>query len=170
MHPVRDIDGVRFRVRMLECEDAEDCLFDIFRMLGPTLAEMLGKAEGKGMPGLQSLLEKEVNWQLGVRVLGELSSSLDKQTYHAVCERLIAVSEVSLDGGKTWPALKTVQSETFRGKIMLKWRWLAFALEVNFSGFFGDISRAAGLAAQAVAEAKQRLKSPQVSAGASGAS
>lgn len=170
----KTIGANRYRVAMLDPESAEDCLIDILKMLGPTVAGVFANVKGKGIAGLKSLLEKKVESgefiDIAVAFIRDFSSSFDKATYHAVCRKLADVTTVSLKGGKTWPKLADVQMELYRGNLQEKWAWLGFALQVNFAGFFEGISSAVAPVLEAVGRGASSSTSPQASDGASGES
>lgn len=155
-----------YRVTMLDPEAAEDVVIDLFRLCGPTIAGIIGKLEGKGLKGLMDL---QINGDVIVSALRELSSTFDKQLYREVCAKLMSVTAVSIDG-KKWPRLADVQNELYRGKLQEKWKWIGFALEVNFAGFFADISSGAGPALEALAKAGSSSISHQGSDGTFGES
>lgn len=170
-HREKKIGSASFRVMMLDPESAEDCIFDILKMLGPTLAGLVQKLQGTGVKGLQALLEKKTEssefGELATSVLRDFSQGFDKATYHEVSRRLMSVTHVSVKGGPHTP-LKDVAAELFRGNLQQKWQWLGFALEVNFAGFFAAFSSAAGPALAAVAKGGSTSSSQPASDGASG--
>lgn len=161
----KTIDGQLFKVAMLDVETAEDCVFDLLRIAGPTLAGLFERIEGKGLASL-------VNLNIDGKMLGSIireAATIDREAYRRVSKTLASVSSVSMDKGKTWPSLEEVQAALFMNKLPMKWKWLAFALEVNFGGFLSGISSAAERAKSLVKDLSAS-NSPPASDGASGES
>lgn len=164
----RVIDGLKFRVSQLECEKAEDLLADMFKLLGPTGAAFLGQLELKqvaeGPAG--ALADTKLDSPGILAAMRELADRLDTQVYHRMCRELAQVTFVQM--GDAWPKLSDVSAEIFAGKLTRKWKWFAFALEVQFSDFLSGLGASIK---RRVAELLADLSpsdSPPVSDGASG--
>lgn len=133
-----------FRVRMLDPETSEDLFLDLVKQAGPALAAFLSESEG----GINGLLEQSVGSPSVLAAVRELVDRLDKETYRRMCRVLSEVSQVRV-GDDKWPMLPSVESEVFRGRIMLRLKWLWFALGVQYAGFFDDLGDAESLLALA---------------------
>lgn len=155
-----------FRVHQLPPDQAEELFLDLVKQVGPSIAAFLSEANGDSLKGL---LQKSVGSPAFLAMIRELVDRLDKTTYRQMCDVLAEVSQVQM--GKAWPQLKTVESEIFRGRIMLRFKWLALALKVQYAGFFDDLGDAKALLAVAQgAGAESSSISRTGSAGASGGS
>jgi hypothetical protein len=102
-----------------------------------------------------------------VAAVRELADRLDPERYQELCNVLAGVTRVLL--GKETPLLKDVQSEVFRGKLPLKWKWLGFAMEVQYGGFFVGLGSSVQDAIKR-AVATSSSSSPPPSPGPSGGS
>lgn len=158
-----------FRVRMLDPETSEDLFLDLLKHLGPSVAAFL--SEVKDITRVQELLEQSIGSPAMLAMIREFVDRLDKPTYHRIVRELAQVSQVKV--ADKWPILSEVQSEIFRGRIVLRLKWLWFALGVQYGGFFDDLGGAKDLlvfARGAGGEAISRSTSPTGShdAGASG--
>jgi len=134
------IDGKLFVVYKLPPLDAQDLLIDILQALGPalgTVAGGLGTTKGDDTP----ITEREIDPAMLAGGVGEFVRALDKATMRAMIKTLAEVSTV--DGQKLPSAMAIV----FRADISLMYRWLWFALGVQFTPFFDLIrnSPAGGL-------------------------
>lgn len=73
-------------------------------------------------------------------LLGKLASSLDEDTVDYLCDTMAARTEVELPSGKSVD-LAGIFELHFAGKYGEMVKWLAFAVEVNFSSFFSDLAK-----------------------------
>jgi hypothetical protein len=152
------IDGTTFRVRFLDPFTANDMLVLISKTIGPALGEFAGGAmanpkaiaslltedgEGEREEGIGGDTE-ESSGELGrglASAIRDLCSRLEAKDLRWMMEQLSEVSEVKVDE-ETWPTLKRHFQVTFRGKPGLMYKWLWFALEVNFADFFASVRSA----------------------------
>ncbi len=126
----KDLGGHVFEVSMLDPETAMDLEIDLLKTLGPSVAEMAG--EGLSEAALTNGLRP---------ALLALIQNMDKATLRSTCKTLEGVTRIASVDGKP-SALANVSKLIFLGKTKLRWQWLLFALEVQFSDFFegaGDI-------------------------------
>jgi hypothetical protein len=161
----RTIDDITYRVRQLPVKEAENVLIDLLKLLGPSAAASVGEMDLSG--GLAAFGDKPLSAGVLVSGIRELADRLDKETYHRVCDTLAKVTDVQR--GDKWPQLSGIADELWRGRIQHKWKWLKFALEVQYADFFGGWAALVdGVVAAVVA--KSSSSSQATSGGASGAS
>ncbi len=122
----REIDGIQFRVTQLGFASGRKLLVRLAKTMGPSLATLAG--------GAKSL--KDVDLVSLVRTAVEGLEDSDLESY---AEILGEVTQWSTGGGK-WPALSYAnREELFSGRILLFFRWLMFALEVQYADFSGAL-------------------------------
>lgn len=138
-----------YLVRQLPATQAHKLLLRIGKVLGPAL--------GGGLESVQSF---ELDAAKGIgKAISELFERATPDEVDAIVKAFADYSEVD---GKP---LKTMFDLHFAGKLSDMYRWLAFALEANYSDFFGVFKQAGGALAQAAA----RFQSPSTSSGQPGA-
>ncbi len=152
----RTIDGHTYKVMMLDPLVASDVLIDIGKVLAPALGAIGGFALGDkdavaklldGEDGAEG--EKESESRLSPafeRAVIGLVDRLDKAKLREIVDLLAKVS--FLVGSEGEAQLRTVFPVHFRGRLKTMYRWLAFALEVQFADFFETIGPAIGRAAR----------------------
>lgn len=111
----KDIDGVKYSVRMLPPKVARRMLVEMAKVAGPVLGALTKKG-----------LETEVNFQ---EVFEGVSENLTPELLDVHMSLLTDVSEA--DG----VPLKTIFDVHFMGKVGLMFKWYLFALQVNFEDF-----------------------------------
>ncbi len=138
----KTINGTKFRVVQLGFEDGIDLLVTLYKTLGPSLGVFMAGLERKDS---KSLGDTEVSMS-GMRdALLELAQRLNASDLKLVVSTLAKTTRVNREGEK-WPLLEP--EVDLAGEYGLMFKWLAFALEVNYSGFFdGAASPMGGLAA-----------------------
>lgn len=132
------IDGVRYRVSQLGARHALRLLTTLAKVLGPGLGKGLDSVlQAKGGGKLAELLEADTSkLQLGPAVEA-LVDRLDEPTVEAVVNQLADATVLVL--GDKAPQLSAVFDAHFAGKLGQMFKWLAFALEVQFGDFFGAL-------------------------------
>lgn len=120
----------RYRVRPLPYGEGWPLFLRLARVAGPALAEALGTADGGDIG--------ELDVAKVAPALKTLLANLDEETFRSAQDQLAEATEVEVQPGK-WPQLSTVMELHFSGQYMEALQWLAFALEVNFGGFLGDL-------------------------------
>jgi hypothetical protein len=151
------IDGDTYRVLMLDPLIATDLLADLGKILGPSVAAMASGLQGGGEDQITAILDgqSDVTSSFGPsleRAIREFFERVSKEKQREFIATLAAVTVVVKDNGEA-PALKAIFSVHFRGRIGALYKWLAFALKVQFQDFFSSIApviaaagRKAGLA------------------------
>jgi hypothetical protein len=132
------IDGDTYKVLMLDPLVATDLLADIGEILGPSLAA-IGSALG-GEDQIKSVLE---NTETGMadfgpaleRAVGEFFKRFSKAKQREVIGILSKVTSVVKPNGEE-PGLDKIFSSHFRGRLGALYKWLGFALKVQFKDFF----------------------------------
>lgn len=143
----KDIDGHTYRVRHLDPMTAQDMVVDLADILGPAIAAVGGKmmatqgdstqmAEGADPDTVMSGESYEGSFE---RAILGVVQRLSKAKQREFIDKLAAVSWVVQDDGKE-PKLSTIYAHHFRGRVMSAYRWLAFALRVQFADFFSALS------------------------------
>lgn len=134
----REIDGYMFEVTPLGFVQGRRLFVRLSKALGPGLVALAG--------GAASLASLDL-----VTVSRDLIQNLDDAELEHMAETLGEVTRYwPADNPKAKPYLHKDARETlFSGSILLFFRWLAFACEVQFSDFFDMLRRA--LAAKAPA-------------------
>lgn len=124
-----------YYVRQLGSSEARKLLVRLTTTLGP----VLGAAIPQGV-SFKDLMAIEVDLGKG---LGELASRLREDDLEYVCRVLGAATEVDLGGGKQVPLTLEKQELHFcGGRLSELFKWLQFALEVQFSDFFAGLASA----------------------------
>lgn len=145
----KTIDGEEFKVLMLDPLTANDLLVDITKVVGPAIASILASVlkSSNSQETLDQLLDgikKKHNSdnEIPEDLLGDniersiigLIDKIDKDKLREIIKTMESVTSVRK--GNNWPSLSSIFQILFRGKIKLMYRWLAFALRVQFQDFF----------------------------------
>ena len=109
---------------------------------------------------LTDLTASELNLGTASEALELLLSRLDPKTQAKLIKDLFETGFIERDGNKL-PFLKTYETE-FSGDLLSLYRAIAFAVEVNFGGFFPMLR--AGIASAQAAAAREAAKSKSQSA------
>ena len=150
----RVIDGVTYSVYMLPPKTAMDLLVDIGKVVGPSVGTLVDAASSKG--GAAALLEMSVTSEFFSKAASELFERMDKSVLRSVIDQLAKVSMA--DGVK----LESTLDIHFRGKLGTMFKWLAFALQVQFGDFFNALG---GASAQGTKVTEMASRSPLTSTG-----
>ena len=129
----RQIDGRTFVVHKLPPLDAQDILIDIIGAVGPAIGHVAagvkvpsGPNDAKG----SSLVDREIDPGALAGGIQSLVGALDKDTMRLMVNTFAKVSMV--DG---MPLAEQIPI-LFREDFALMYKWLWFALGVQFGGFF----------------------------------
>lgn len=147
-----EIRGVRYRVRMLDPLKANDILIDLLAILGPSIGALGGKAVADG--SISGLLDSEDSPSFE-RAVSSFVQRLDKATFRRIVDELAKHTEFSEDDGEKWPRLSDQMQIHFRGRLGQMYRWLWFALKVQFADFFDGIESVTSLAERFVGPRSQ---------------
>jgi hypothetical protein len=149
----REIEGHTYRVRMLDPMVASDLLVDIGKVIAPALGAIGGFALGE-KDGVSKLLEGDGNGS-GETVVGSafergvvgFVDRLEKQKLREIVETMARATALVV-GPQEEPELWPLFNAHFGGRLVAMYKWLAFALEVQYADFFLAIGPAIGRAAR----------------------
>lgn len=165
----RTIGEFTYLVRQHGYHEGRALLPIVLRAVGPTLGTLLEGMGGKGGLGLDSNLDIS-------RAIAEFSSSLSEQDLAAISDKMAERSWI-VDGAKHGLAcdqsgnahLPAVEEDHWPIRYGDWMKWLAFALEVNYSSFLGGMGSVSG-ALSTIAKGPFPSPSPSTSTGDSGES
>lgn len=150
----KQIGGVTYKVTQLSCTEGERVFLRVLDISGePVAAFLRGIADGSKAPelvGMASAFEV-ISKRLRAR----------EEDYFYVRNKLAASTSVVV--GSNEPKLPDILEHHFAGKYEQLAQWLAFALEVNYSGFFGGSNGIGDVLRRAMAT-RSPSKSPSISA------
>lgn len=149
-----------YRVRHIDPLTATDITVDLAKLFGPVIAAFGGSVlsspdtKGKlkaildGKPGAGEDGEplQDGTPQAVERALAGLFENLSKEQVRYLIGVMMPVTEVKK--GDKWPSLETIFEIHFRGDPAGIFKWLGFAMQVNFRGFFSGMAGAIGRAAR----------------------
>lgn len=160
----RIIDGVTYRVGPLTAAVGRKLLVELKTILGPTLAEIVRGAGSLDMSE-KSLLDMD----LGpiANAIAAFAEDVTPEKYEHIVTTLAGQSQYSEAGGN-FIAFK-MNTEHFRGRYLSELKWLAFALEVNYSDFLSVLNPTTNALSALVVEAS-KSRSQTSSTGKSGES
>lgn len=122
----KTVDGLTLRVDMLEIDEAEECLVILGKTLGPALGELASTVAGK------KLLDVDAGAASGA--LAKLFQGVSKEDLRLIRQYMAKVTFHQIaPGPKGWMPL--VPEVVFKGKLGTMYKWLWFALGVNYADF-----------------------------------
>ena len=153
-----------YEVRQLPATPAYLMFLDLAKMLAPSMAAGVAAVSGRG--SLAETLDAEIDGGFLVRAVEGLVERLDNAKVQAVIQQLanhtaVVVGEGKLELGQQFEA-------HFAGRIGEMFKWLLFALEVNFGDFLSGCRAKARTVLQGMTPAPS--PSPTTSSGPSGGS
>ncbi|KKK77284.1 hypothetical protein LCGC14_2855150 [marine sediment metagenome] len=122
-----EIEGHRFQVFKLPPLEAQDLLLDILAAVGPSVGSLAGGLKGDDDT---PITERELDPAALSAGIGSLVRALDKKAMRDMVNTLAEVSTV--DGLPVKQQLPII----FREDLSLMYRWLWFALKVQYARFF----------------------------------
>lgn len=99
------------------------------KMLGPALAQLLASGDSQAKAGA---------------ALAALCSQVSEADLEYLCDVFAESTLVKLPDGKKVKLLADAQELLFAGAIEDCFKWLAFCLEANYAGFFGEFRSLVG--------------------------
>ena len=132
-HEKATINSTGYKVTKLPYKASKRVLLRLYKALGPALGQGLADALA-GPSGLRSVLGAEIGPALGAAVR-TLAETLAEEDFDFIVEALAEYTEISKSTDK-WVPLKNEMEFHFSGNMPELFQWLAFALRVNFGGFF----------------------------------
>lgn len=154
----KEIDGHTYKVLMLDPLVATDLLADMGQILAPTIGAIGGvfaKEKGdtleKMFEGFDPEDKTNVDAAVEKAVMG-FFQRFTKEKQREFIGILMKVTIVVMPDGKE-PRLQDIFAVHFQGRVFTLYKWLGFALKVQFQDFFSginvDISRVVQKVAQA---------------------
>lgn len=126
---------------MLDPLVAQDLWLDLVKALTPAIEKAAAKAsfDTGGDSGLQNIIAQLLDGPEGMRAVAsgfaELAQRLTPVQMRNMCETFARVTFYSSNGSQ-WPPLAESFNVHFRGRLDEMYRWLWFALKVNFGPLF----------------------------------
>lgn len=121
----QNICGRNFKVTQLGFEDGIDLMVLLYKSLGPAL--------GVFLKGVERKQEAEISMDAVSQALSELAQRLSAADLKHVVAVLAKSTRIEREPDK-WPLLEP--EVDLAGEYGLLFRWLGFALGVNYSSFF----------------------------------
>lgn len=140
----------KFEIFKLSPLEAQDTLIDIVQALAPAAGEIAGAIEG----GVNNLLDSDLASPRVGAAVSKLVAGLTKDRMRALVATMRGVTHC--DGQPLERSFEVV----FRGDLPLMYRWLWFAIKVQFGNFSGLVQNALSQAARV---GEQAAKSPSIS-------
>lgn len=136
----KQIGDSAYRVSQLKATKSLSLFIELARMLGPAfgiVADAVGGKDGK------IDITKIGNLKLGgdtfSRIVNALVERIDNPKVQTIVKELAQVTEVAADGAADYVNLPAVYELHFAAKVDELFKWLAFALEVQYGGFFSSL-------------------------------
>jgi len=131
----KDIRGNNFAVTQLAFKKSREVFARLTKIFGAALGSLAGGAMSgaKGGAGLESSVGAAIE---------ALCSQVSEQDLEYLCDTFADTTTVKLAGGTRSALTADLQEVVFGGRLEDCFAWLAFCLEVNYSGFF-DVLKAA---------------------------
>lgn len=156
------IDGVTYEVSLLPAPIGRKLLMDLKRIIGPAIAELLSNTSST----VESLGDMDVTNVSGA--IARISQDVSSDFYSEVYSILASKTKFSRDGIESVDL--RVAPDHFMGRYLSEMKWIAFALEVNYSDFLSAVQPIASHAVGAVRKARSVSTSPNGSIGMPGES
>jgi hypothetical protein len=151
----RVIGNHTYKVRQLGASEGRKMLVRLVKVLGPVLAALLRATKGQKLPPAKVEETPEPTAPEATEAPAEaplevFCSRLSEVDLDYLVSTLGPCTEVILPDGRVQALTLDVQEMHFAGSYGEMFKWLGFALEVNYSDFFGKSS--------AVVEALTRME------------
>ena len=135
--PTEQIGDHEYMVLMMSPTPSFELLEDVSKMIGPSLGPVLDAlwsgARGKKIDRIADLLEADLDGEFFTRAARSLFGSIDKRVMRTVLD---AMKDKTYVDGKP---LKPIFEEHFRGKLDVMFKWLAFAMKVQWGNSLGAL-------------------------------
>lgn len=152
----RQIGEHTYRVTQLTTLKARALFARLVQFLGPGVATAISSGN------VSSILNMDIG-----ALVGSLADKFTDNELAYFCTQLGSCSEIVVDG-KTQTLTNAIIDVHFAGHLLDMFKWMAFALEVQFSDFLSEWKRIQAAALEAKAKSVQN--SPAASTGTSGES
>lgn len=158
-----------FQVTQLPATKARKLLTRLFKLAGPSVGKALeGLGKTLKQPGVQKKEGEGLTINLRDLDLSKLSDAITllaqnvfEDDFEYVVAALLEGERVRIQIDGKWPVLTLESSDLiFAGKLDQMFKLIAFALEVNFAGFFGGSGALTSVFANVAAPVSQPSSSP----------
>lgn len=132
------IDGFVYEVHQLPASEAEEIGAELVAMAAPMLGSLFG--EGTGSLSVKSLGDFDLK-TLGIKAAVDVfAEKLSSKRLREIRATMAGSTAIYGDGyGDAGAPLAKNYDDHFAGELDAMLEWFAFALEVNFGGFFGGL-------------------------------
>lgn len=158
----RTIGQYTYDVRQLPATPAYLMLLDLAKMVTPSAAAGVASIVGSG--GIAKAVDAELDGGFLMAAVEGLVDRLDNDKVQSIIQQLAAHTAVV--AGDKYVELSPQFEVHFAGRLGDMFRWLAFALEVNFSDFLPGLKARAKAALQVAMATKEQSRN--TSSGQSG--
>ena len=145
---------------MLDPFEANDILVDIGHIIGPSVGALFAAHSSDGL-NMSSMLDVDPDSEMVNSAIGGLFQRIEKQKMRELIQKLSKVTEVSSSGNGKTPRLNTVMALHFRGRLGAMYKWLWFALKVQYADFFESAGSAIAHAGELAKAAMSQSQSTQ---------
>ena len=128
-----DIDGYRYRVFMMDPLSASDMVADIGAIVGPAIAAL---ASSSG--GLDGVMDNANPESIQIAA-NQFFSKLTKEKQRDVISKMTKLSVVIGSDG-TEQKMSECFNIHFTGRLKFMYKWLLYALKVQFGDFIGGLT------------------------------
>lgn len=130
-------------VTQLGFKKSRQVLARLTKMIGPALGELMASVEGKD------------SFNIGDAgpAIALLCAQVSDADLEYLCETFSEGTQVKMPDGKRVPLNTDAQELIFGGHIEECFKWLAFCLEANYAGFFGELKGLVGPSQQVADQA-----------------
>jgi hypothetical protein len=125
----RVIGAHNYSVTQLGFKKSREVFARLTKMIGPALAELLSSGDGQAKAGA---------------ALAALCAQVSEPDLEYLCDVFAACTLVKMPDGKQKRLDADAQEIIFGGHIEDCFKWLAFCLEANYAGFFGEFRSLVG--------------------------
>lgn len=128
------LSGIKFRVTQLGFEDSIDLFVPLCKTLGPSIGALFSSVT---QDDTKALGDAQISPTGITQALSELAQRLTASDLKYAVNMLAKTTRIEREPGK-WPMLEP--EVDLAGEFSLMFRWLAFALGVNYGSFLGEVA------------------------------
>jgi hypothetical protein len=127
----KDIDGRSYQVTMLDEKTARRVWLRLMQKLGPSVAEL---AKGLTSANVKSVLDLDTSIFAGA--LARLLREMSEDDLEFFVEKMRSCTKVKPEQANVYVDL---YDGAFQGRLTTMFKWLVFALEVNYADFLSEL-------------------------------
>ena len=135
-----------YRVTQLPGVKGRKLLVRLYKVLGPSFAALIDDSQRK--TNIQSVTQhspEDIELSSVSAALSVLAIKLKEEDLEYLCDQMAGCTTIRIEDADKWvPLSKDIQNLIFAGRYVEMFKWLGFALEVYFGGFFEDAGGMAG--------------------------